>query len=104
MKCTIDRVGSIRIVHVFDPVNEQMLEALFHTLCDVARECDGRVVISLLESPRIDRSATNSLAERARTFGSRVTLVVPEALCGAGLASCFGEVFGEQARLRALIY
>lgn len=94
MNCTIDRIGSIRIVHVFDSVNERSSGALLQVLFDAAGETDGRIVLSLLESPEVDRAVARSLAAAARAVGPRVTLVVPEAPKGAGVATCFGDVFG----------
>ena len=93
MHCTIDRVGSIRIVHVFDRVNERTSRELLQMLFDVARETDGRLVVSFLESPEIDLSVAQLFAESARALGPRVTLVGAKLPCGRGLASCFGEVF-----------
>ncbi len=99
--CAVDRVGKVRIIHVFDEVTLRTADRLVAIVDRVASETSGNVVLSLLESRDVERAAVDTLLRRTLPLHGRLTLVAPPALttryayaAAVRNAECFGEVFG----------
>lgn len=101
--CAVDRVGKLRIVHVFDEVSVRTVDRLARLVDLIASETSGNIVLSLLESCDVEAQAVDLFLNRTKHLHRRVTLVAQPkltarydgGLCGEErlrTASCFGDV------------
>lgn len=100
--CTVDRVGRLRILHVFGEVSLRTAGRLLEVIDRVALETTGGLILSLLESHDVEAEAVREILRRTPELHERLTLVGPPDLTGTAdsetptsfrTASCFGEVF-----------
>jgi hypothetical protein len=101
--CSVDRVGKLRIIHVFDEFTARTAGRLVETIRAVSDETDGRIILSILESRDIDRDCVNTAIDELGDIHWRLTLAAAPGIrdysplrdhgSGVRYASCFGEVF-----------
>ena len=72
---SVDRVGPLRIIYVFDDVTSRTAAHLVAAIRIVSSESTGRVVVSLLESRNIDRRSLMQAIAELNHLGSRLTFL-----------------------------
>ncbi|HEY2554573.1 MAG TPA: hypothetical protein VGI15_04925, partial [Candidatus Cybelea sp.] len=72
--CSIDRIGKLRIIHIFDEFTDRTARPFIETVRSVSSETDGRIILSLLESRDVDLGCVKNAIAELDDLHSRLTL------------------------------